>query len=208
MILVAALILIVGGAVSAFHYDGDVRPVGARVDVAIRDSASWFTPPMLASRDDDPAGVYVVAPVLPDGTVFAGVRIDTRTNEQTPTRVTLSPQSAFRVFGPAADVRARIRGIRFDRPAFHLLTSPEDTGPGMHRVDSATGRLDVISGDRLLLTAKVFNSSNTAEVLSLISLDRGGRWLAALRRGHDGWRLFLFERRAALLHAANLLEEL
>jgi hypothetical protein len=208
MIVVAALFITGAGALSALHYDGGVRPAGATADIAIRDSASWYAAPILASRADDPSAVYLVAPAMPHGAEFAGVRIDTRTNEQTPASITLAPQSPFRVFDSATGVRARVRGIRFDRPAFHLFTSPEDTGPGIHRVDSATGRLEVLSGGHLLFTSRVFNSSSIAEVLSLVSADRGGRWLAALTRGDQGWRLFLFERRAASLRAAKLLEEL
>jgi hypothetical protein len=199
-LVVAALFIVVAiAAASAVHYEGSVRPNGARVDVMIRESASWYAPPIVVARDDDRNGIYIVAPALPQGTEFAAIRIDTRTHEQTRTRVTLASQSPFRPFAPAGALRAQVRGVRFDRPAFHLLSFPDGGGPGVHRVDSATGRLDVMSGDRLLLTCNVFNSSNTAEVLSLISSDRGGRWLAALTRAPEGWRIFVF---------AILLEEL
>jgi hypothetical protein len=197
--LVALLVVVAIGAASFVHYEGSVRPNGARVDVVIRESASWYAPPIVAAREDDPNGIYIVAPALPQGAEFSAVRIDTRSHEQTQTRVTLAPQSPFRPFAPAGALRAQVHGVRFARPALHLLSYPDGGGPGIHRVDSATGRLDVMSGSRLLLTRSVFNSSNTAEVLSQISSDRGGRWLAALTRVPEGWRLFVF---------AILLEEL
>lgn len=190
-IAVAVLVVIVVGAASAVHYEGDLRPVGAHVDVAIRDSGSWYARPTLVSRDDDPAAVYVVVPELPQGAAFAAVRIDTHTREQTRTRITLGPQSPFRPYLPA-DVRVQVRGLRFDRPAFHLFSFPDGGGPGIHRVDSATGRIDVTSRDRLLLTRNAFNSSDILMMLSLISSDRDARWVAALTRAGDAWRLFLF----------------
>jgi hypothetical protein len=52
----------------------------------------------------------------------------------------------------------------------------------------------VKTDERLLLTRNVFNSSGTPELLSLVSSDPNGRWLAALTRAGDGWKLFLFSR--------------
>ena len=87
-----------------------------------------------------------------------------------------------------------MRGLRFGRPALHLMSFPDGKGPGVHRVDSATGRMAVRAEERLLLTRNVFNSSSTPELLSLISADSNGRWLAALTRTDGGWKLFLFAR--------------
>ena len=203
-IAVAAVAVIVGAL--SVQYDGHVRPIDARLDVTIGGSESWYAPPTLASRDADPTGVYVVVPALPKGDVFDAVRIDSHSGAQTRSNVTLGPGSSFHHFKPAG-AQVRVRGIRFERPAFHLLRFPDGGGPGIHLLDSASGRMDVMSGDRVLFTRNVFNSSNAAEVLSRISSDAEGRWEAALIRTDEGWRLILFERRGASQHAANFVEE-
>jgi hypothetical protein len=191
MILIAVLVLVLMAAASSIHVDGQLQAVGPRLAVTIRGSEAWYTNPTLASRTDDPRGVYVVLPAMPAGPNFAAIRVDTATGEQTQTSVTLDPGSPYRAFVPAT-VRADVRGLHFGRPAFHLLSIPNGGGPGVHRVDSATGRLAVKADGRTLLTRNVFNSSSTPELLSLVSEDPDGRWLAALARTGNGWSLFLF----------------
>lgn len=188
----AAVLAVVALAVaSAIHVEGVLRPIKPALAVAIRGSEAWYAQPILACRAEDARAVYVVAPMLPSGDAFSAVRIDTETGEQTATTVTLGPTSPFRAFMPAR-ARADMRGLRFGRPALHLFTFPDGKGPGVHRVDSATGRMAVMAGERTLLTRNVFNSSSTSELLSLISADPNGRWLAALTRADGGWKLFLF----------------
>lgn len=192
-ILIAALLLIALTVASAVHVDGEVQPVGPVLTVAIRDSEGWYARPTLTTRADDARSVYVVAPVLPEGNRFRAVRVDTQTGHQTSAEVTLDPGSSYRAFEPA-DARAEVRGVRFARPAFHLMSYPEGGGPGFHSVDSATGRLIVKTDGRNLMTRKVFNSSTTQELLALVSVDPNGRWLAALAQGGNGWKLFLYAR--------------
>lgn len=193
MIVIAVLVLALIAAVSWIQVDGQLHAVAASLAVAIRGSDGWYAHPTLASRADDIDGVYVVSPEMPAGANFAAVRVDSMTGEQTATSVTLDPGSPFHAFVPAA-VRADVRGFHFERPVLHLWSFPDGGGPGIHRVDSATGRLAVMAERRTLLTRKVFNSSSTPEVLSLVSADRFGRWHAALARNGSGWTLFLFTR--------------
>ena len=221
MIIVAVLVLVLVAAASSLHVEGQLHAVAPQLAVAIRGSEAWYTHPTLASRADDARGVYVVLPAMPASSfrapesarnlgggdphpdsspsdaarndVFAALRIDSVTGEQTTTSVTLDPKSPYRAFVPAT-VQADVHGLHFKRPAFHLLSIPTGGGPGVHRVDSATGRLDVTTEGRTLLTRNVFNSSSTPELLSLVSADPNGRWLAALARIGDGWTLFLFAR--------------
>ena len=190
--LVAGMVVAALAAASCVQYAGDPRPVGPHADVAIRDSRPWYSPPTLFSRSDEPDALYVLAPEMPRGTAFAAVRIDIRTLQQTRVAVEIGPHTLLRGWRPA-DVRIRVRGLRFDRPAFHLFAFPyEGRGPGFHRVDSATGRIDVLSGERLLLARNAYNSSDILMMLSLISSDEDGRWIAALTRAEAGWRLLLF----------------
>ena len=191
MIMATVLAVVALAVASAIHVEGELRPVKPALAVAIRGSEAWYVRPILTSRADDAGGVYVVATALPSGEDFSAVRIDTATGEQTAATVTLGPQSPFRAFIEAG-ARADMRGLRFGRPAPHLFTYPDGKGPGVHRVDSATGRMAVMAGERLLLTRNVFNSSSTPELLSLVSADPNGRWLAALTRAGGGWKLFLF----------------
>ena len=62
---------------------------------------------------------------------------------------------------------------------------------------------------RPILTRSAYNSSSAAELLSLVSADPGGRWIAALSRTSGGWMLFLFPRGATTRRAAReRMEEL
>ena len=186
-----AVLVVALAVASAVHVDGELRPVSPSLSVAIRGSEGWYAHPTLASRADDGRGVYVVAPVLPEGRSFPAIRVDTVNGTQSAASVVLDPSSPFRAFTPAA-ARAEVRGLRFQRPALHLMTLPDGKGPGVHRVDSATGRLAVRTDERILVTRNVFNSRSTPEVLSLVLTDPNGRWLSVLTRTDSSWELFLF----------------
>jgi hypothetical protein len=205
-IVAAAPIVALVWIASTLQLDGELRPVDPDVDVTIRDSSSWYAPPSLAARGDDPDGVYVIVPELPATARLSAVRVDARTGEQSQPSGALGPLNAVRGF-VASPARAQLLGLRFGRPAFHLLSLPDGRGPGIHYTDSATGRLDVLAGDRRLATRWVFNSSTIAELLSLTSAEPGGGRLAALTRTDEGWRLFLYEQRAAASRRADDLEE-
>lgn len=191
LVVVAAIAVIV----SLLHFDGDVTAVDPQVATTIRDSAAWYAHPQLVASANDPKAIYVIAPEAPHESRFAAIRVDTTDGAQTSTNVALGPQSQYRPFLPAY-VKADVRGIRFQRPAIHLLTFPEGGGPGVHRVDSATGRIAIVydknGAQRPLLTRTAFNSSSAAEMLSLVSADPDGRWIAALSRKPAGWMLYLF----------------
>ena len=187
LLILVALVIVA----SLMHFDGEVHAVNAQLTASIRDSATWFGRPQLVSNASDSNAVYLIAPEVPRDNRFAAVRINTVSGAQTDTQVVLGPESPYRSFVPA-HVRADVRGVHFERPAFHLMTLPDGKGPGFHGVDSATGRLTVIYAQRPLLTRTVFNSSSAAEMLSLVSADPGGRWIAALSRSSSGWKLFLF----------------
>ena len=103
-----------------------------------------------------------------------------------------------------------VRGLRWNRPVFHLMTLPDGRGPGFHRVDSATGEVRIVlqSESRPLLSSTAFNSSRHAELLTQLSADPDGGWVAAVVREPAGWTLHLFPRRAASRRALIALEEL
>ena len=153
----------------------------------------------------------MIAPAQPRGDRFDAIRVDTNAGAQREASVTLGPQSPYKPFLPAY-VRADVHGLRFQRPALHLLTFPDGKGPGLHHVDSATGEIVIVleenGAQRPLLTRSAFNSSSAAELLSLVSADPGGRWIAALSRTSGGWVLFLFPRSATSRRAGLQLEEL
>lgn len=190
MLVLLLLLLVILVAASMMHFDGAVRAVSPRVAAMIQGSAGWYTAPQLVATDSDPNAVYVVAPALPRGDRFEAVRIDAN-GAQRETTIALGPQSPYKPFVPA-NVRVSVRGVRFDRPAFHLMTFPDGKGPGFHRVDSVTGKIVVLAGERPLITRAAFNSSGVAELLSLVSEERSGRWIAVLSRASGGWMLSLF----------------
>ena len=195
MLLVLLILVALAVIASLLHFDGDVHAVDAQMVASIHDSATWFGRPQLVSNASDSNAIYLIAPEVPRDNKFAAVRIDTASGAQTDTQLVLGPESPFRPFVPA-HVKADVRGVRFERPALHLMTFPDGKGPGVHGVDSATGRLAIVvdkgSAHRPLLTRTVFNSSSAAEMLSLVSADPGGRWIAALSRSSGGWKLYLF----------------
>lgn len=193
-LILLLLLLAILVAASMLHCDGAVRAVSPRVAEVIRGSAGWYSAPQLVAADSDPYAVYVVAPSLPSGGRFEAVRIDAD-GTQRETTIALGPASPYKPFIPA-NARANVRGVRLERPAFHLMTFPDGKGPGFHAVDSATGEIVIMAGERPLLRRNAFNSSSAAELLSLVSQDPSGRWIAALSRTSGGWMLFLFPRHA------------
>ena len=197
MLILIAAVAVIAVIASLLHFDGAVHAVAPQLATVINGSAVWYAHPQLVAADVDPQAVYVITPAQPHGDRFDAIRVDTLAGAQREASVTLGPQSPYRPFLPAT-VRADVRGVRFQRPALHLMTFPDGKGPGVHAADSATGEMVIVFEDngaqRPLLTRKVFNSSSAAELLSLVSTDPGGRWIAALSRTSEGWILFLFPR--------------
>ena len=194
--LIALFILVAIAAIaSLLHFDGDLKAVDPQVAAPIRDSAAWYTRPQLVANANDSKAIYVIAPEAPRDNRFSAIRVDTSDGGQTTTDVALGPQSHFRPFLPAY-VKADVRGLHFQRPALHLLTIPDGKGAGVHSVDSVTGQIAIVydknGAQRPLLTRTAFNSSSAAEMLSLVSADPDGRWIAALSRTSAGWKLYLF----------------
>lgn len=201
----AVLILAIVVVGSLVQSNGRDRAINPQLTVAIQNSTSWYVPPNLVANASDSNGVYVVVPDAPAGDRFAVVRIDVSTGVQTTSNVAIGPQSPFRPFAPAA-VHAEVHGVHFQRPAVHLMTFPDGKGPGVHLVDSATGRIDVVLDEfgahRPLLSRSAFNSSTALELLSRVSKDPNGRWIAAVSRNSAGWLLHLFSR-ATNVHRIN-----
>lgn len=195
---IAAVVTLV--VLTVIQIDGEIRAVNPDLSTTIQNSSAWFGKPLVVASDDDPEAVAVVVPAAPVGGGFAAVRIDVKSGTQTPTEVTIGPGSRFRPFIPASTVHAEVHGLRFDRPALHVMTFPDGKGPGIHYVDSSSGQIAVILEEnderRILLTCNVFNSSRIQELLSLVSTDPGGKWIAILSRASVGWKLYMFSRRA------------
>ncbi len=210
MLIALVLLMAIAVIASLVHFDGEVHAVDPKLAITIRDSATWYAHPILVAGAGDPQSIYVITPAMPRDGRFAAIRVDSSSGAQSEASVTLGPQSPFRPFLPAP-VRADVHGLRFRRPALHLMTFPDGRGPGVHRVDSATGRLAIVldenGAQRTLLTRQAFNSSSAAEMLSLLSAHPGGRWIAALSRGSAGWTLYLFPRSATSRRATIQLEE-
>lgn len=203
--VLAAIVLIA----SAVHSDGDVQAVSADLAVTIDDSNGWFQHPQLVVSDADRDAVYVLAPANPTGDRFAAVRVDTSNGSQRSVAIALGPGSGYKPCLPAS-VNVVVRGVRIRRPAFHVMSLPDGKGAGVHFVDSATGTITVAENgtQRPLLTRNAFNSSSAAELMSLVSDDPDGRWIAAVARNKSGWSLYLFRRSAVSRRACLALEEL
>ena len=188
VVLISVLVI-----ASILHFDGAVRGVSPRLAEVIQGSGAWYAQPQLVTTDRDPQAIYVIGPAQPRGNRFDAVRIDTYVGAQRDASVMLGPHSSYKPFLPAF-VQADVHGVRFQRPAF-------GKGPGVHHVDSATGEIVIFFEEdgrqRPILTRNAYNSSSAAELLSLVSADPGGRWIAALLRTSGGWMLLLFPRSAA-----------
>ncbi|HYT75009.1 MAG TPA: hypothetical protein VEL79_09705 [Vicinamibacterales bacterium] len=197
-LLIALLaVAVVGTIASIAGYDGPLTPVDPDIDITIHGSRDWYARPEIVTRTTDPDSIYVIVPAMPDGREFAAVRVSSTTGAQTPVKIELGPTSGTRPHLLDSDVRAVIHGLRFRRPGFYLMRLPDGKGPGFQTTDSATGRIDIVfdraGRTRRLLTRRAYNSDRIAELLSIVSVDPGGRWIAATR--HDptaGWRLFVF----------------
>jgi hypothetical protein len=207
VVLIAILVI-----ASILHFDGAVHGVSPRLAEVIHGSGGWYVQPQLVTTDRDPQAIYVIGPAQRSGNRFDAVRIDTYVGAQREASVMLGPHSSYKPFLPAF-VHADVHGVRFQRPALHLMTFPDGKGPGVHHVDSATGEIVIVfeenGAQRPILTRSAYNSSSAAELLSLVSADPGGRWIAALSRTSGGWTLFLFPRSATTGRAAReRMEEL
>jgi hypothetical protein len=194
---VVALALVV--AFGSVQIDGSSHVINSRLAVSINGSQAWYARPQIATSVADPKGIYVVTPDPPMNGYFTAVRVDVDSGKQMVTNIVFGSGSSFRLF-TTASVHAETVGIHFQRPAVHLISFPEGKGPGVHCVDSVTGRLRVIHdgklASRLLMTRNVFNSNSTAELLSQISSDPNGRWVALILHDRGGWRLNLFDNEA------------
>ena len=188
LVLLAVLVAVVLIA-SILHFDGAVRGVSPRVAEVIHGSGGWYAQPQLVTTERDPQAIYVIGSAQPRGNRFDAIRIDTYVGAQRETSVTLGPQSSYKPFMPAF-VQADVHGVRFQRPAF-----------GKGHVDSATGEIVIFFEEngrqRPILTRSAYNSSSAADLLSLVSTDPEGRWIAALLPTSGGWMLYLFPRSAA-----------
>jgi hypothetical protein len=195
-LLIISGVLIAATIGSFAAYDGTLTAVDPDVTTAIHDSSAWYTRPEVVARPSDPDAVYLIAPALPDGKAFAAVRISSTDGAQRPLKIELGPSSGFRPCLPGGRVRAIVHGVRVSRPSLHLMTLPDGKGPGLHSTDSATGRIDIVFDGagriRRLLTERAFNSTHIAELLSSVSVDPGGHWIAATRRDPGGWTAFVF----------------
>src|SRR6266849_2571641 len=216
MLILLLILLAIVVTASMLHFDGAVHAVSPRLAEGIQGSGAWYVHPQLVMTDADPYAIYIVAPAVPRGDRFDAVRIDTTAGAQRETRIPLGPSSPYKPFVPAGVVSLHVRGLRLQRPALHLMTFPDGRGPGVHRVDSATGEIIIVleqnGQQRPILTRRAFNSSSAAELLSLVWADPSGRWIVALSRTSGGWMLFLFprnvERDSARHYSSLRLEEL
>jgi hypothetical protein len=209
MLTVLAVLIAIVLIASAVHRNGEVHAVAPDLAVTISNSATWYEAPRLVASNDDRDAVYVLEPAPANGDRFAAVRIDTITGSQRDVAIGLGPATGYKLCQPAP-VTAEVRGVHVQRPAFHVMSLPDGKGAGFHLVDSATGKITVEENGthRSLLTRNAFNSSSAAELLSLVSADPDGRWIAALSRDPRGWNLYLFRHSAASRRACLALEEL
>ncbi len=179
------------------QYDGALVAVRPDIFVTIPESRNWGGgPTSVDARTDDPDGVYVLVPEMPDGEEFAAVRVSSMTGALTSVKIQLGPSSGTRPCLPSDDVRAIVHGVRFQRLAPYLFKLPGDGGPGLEYVDSATGRIDIVfeRGGRIrpLLTRRAYNSDRIVEMLAMVSVDPGGRWIAVPIRRNYEWTVAVF----------------
>jgi len=177
--------------------DGPFRPIEPLLTVQVAGSAGWFpVVPVLVSNGEDPGAIYVVRPDSARGREFDAVRVDLANGRQTPASVPLGPDSSYRPLLPA-EVGASVAGLRFDRPAFHLFSLPDGKGPGIHRVDSATGKIEIAihSGGARHPILKGFgvNTNGLSELASRIFVDPGKGLCAVTLRERGGLALHVFE---------------
>jgi hypothetical protein len=181
---------------SIARHDGTLTPVNPDISITIPGSRNWIGGPVIVARSADPEGVYVVVPEMPVGEEFAAIRVSSMTGLPTPVKIQLGPSSGTRNCLPSDDVRARVHGVRFQRPGIYLWRFPGGGGPGFEYTDSATGRIDIVfdrSGrTRPLLTRRAYNSDRIVEMLAMVFLDPDAHWIAVPIRGRLEWTLSIF----------------
>ena len=182
--------------VSVARHDGTLTPVNPDISITIPGSRNWIGGPVIVARSADPEGVYVVVPEMPVGEEFAAIRVSSTTGVPTPVKIQLGPSSGTRNCLPSDDVRARVHGVRFQRPGIYLWRFPGGGGPGFESTDSATGRIDIVfdrpGRTRPLLTRRAYNSDRIVEMLTMVFLDPDAHWIAVPIRGHLEWTLSIF----------------
>ncbi len=193
--IVGGLVLLLLVASSA-KYDGDVRPIAPRLEAMILGSTTWPSYPNIHGSVADPDAVYAMAPEMPEGDLFSAVRVDVKTGAQTRVRIAIGPETPIRPCQPVKGLRAEVRGVWFLRPRFYLWRFPSGQGPGIERVDSATGYIDVVIDEgnrtRRLLTQPAYNSDRIVLLLALVYAHPDGHWIAAVSSARPGWKLFVF----------------
>jgi hypothetical protein len=199
-LLVAAAAVVLVTAASIADCNGPLTAVHPDVSVALQHSLEWIGPPTVMSKMGDADGVYLVVPEMPQRDQFNILRVSATTGAHTQLHAPIGPSTGFRDCLPVPEVRAVVHGLRFNRPAFHLFLFPSGQGPGFHRTDSATGRIDIVFDEangnvRRLLTQRAYNSDRIVELLARVSVDRNRHWIAATNRQTDGGRLFVFRLR-------------
>jgi hypothetical protein len=166
---------------------------------AVRDGRSVVGAGGPVPAHPEPAAIYAVPGFTgPDG-LFEAVRVDVKSGARASVRIMFGPNTDFMAFDSSevAGVAAiELRGVSLPRPTFHLFTVPGGSGPGFHRVESATGIMRVVAGTpttrRTLLTRTVVNSRRMPEMGSLLAVDRARRLAAFLWQRHEGWTLYVF----------------
>src|SRR5688572_16289014 len=88
------------------QYGGALVPIRPDIVVTIPDSQHWIGgPTSVDAGADDPDGVYVLVPEMPDGEEFAAVRVSSTTGALTSVKIQLGPSSGTRPCLPSDDVR-------------------------------------------------------------------------------------------------------
>lgn len=193
-VLIAATSLFVLALCASFaQFDGADRFHNPQVAAVLPGSHKWLSRPALVEDESDPGAVYAVAPELSATGLHPAFRIDCGSGTVKAVNIPLGPKSPFRNF-TIVEMRAKVRGLRIKRPAFHLMSLPDGKGPGMHLVDSASGTVDIMpaGSSRVLLSRVVFNSSEVDLLTESFFQDPGQKWTVALTRYPSGWKLSLF----------------
>ncbi len=199
-LIVLAIGVLLGTGASITEYNGPLTAVAPDMSAVVRDSLEWYARPTILSRLGDADGIYVIAPGMPQDNQFELVRVSLASGAQRRLHSDIAPPTGFRDCLPVDAVRADVAGVRFRRPAFHLFRFPSAEGPGFHRTDSATGRIDIVFDEgngraRRLLTARAYNSDNIPELMYSVNVDRERHWIATMIREGDRWTLFGFRLR-------------
>jgi hypothetical protein len=194
LVFTAAVVLV--GVAWTTEYNGEVRAVEPSLALRILGSAGWSSITNIAANDADPDILYVMVPEMPEGELFAAVRVNVRTGAQTRETIEIHPLAPGRSTHLVRGLRARVRGLWFQRPSFYLFRVPDGHGPGFERVDSASGVVDIVidqaGGTRTLLTQPAYNSSRIVFLLSRVFAHPDGQWIAAVLGDLRGWDLFVF----------------